>query len=530
VYIRGTAPQTQVAIRYISEYFGGRPALSTDEMIVSTPDYTAVTVPNAALSFIFNGDYNCDWFPSEGKVTIGDVPVFLEPMVGEAMMRLIFEGPGAPFAMDAVMNSLRVWQSLTQQGDTSFLSRKTATLNALSRQTTPEVQDPDSGSESKYIHNRSSSLDSASEKVSTISEPEVVSEVTNELDEISSDVEDGICGIVFVLTSSSVNWFMSSNDETGKNFVSELMATTKCYVQVLPASCCRISKCVEVKKIAVIAPSKAVRKAAMERVVKHILTYREAAVPALPIQAVLRKFCHNKEYSNARYAGNRVKHPAMSMGRNNVPGNGNGGAGHSNGNGNHYNGGYQSQQMPSGGQQPQFQQMPYSFGPGAAGMGGMRQMQQPAMQQQMQQIPSPSGFMSTNYGGHGSNGLGLNLNTDSSSLMMDRGNRMERSPGQQQSRKPQVQGQPQLQMDSMQHQQHSMPGMGVGLNLGLGMGYGQPMAGNADLYTSSNVNSYFIPALPSHDLPVYSNAPANINSVPSNNMPQYNLMGRKATY
>jgi hypothetical protein len=41
----------------------------------------------------------------------------------------------------------------------------------------------------------------------------------------------------------------------------------------------------------------------------------ESAVPALPIQAVLRKFCHNKEYSNARYANTRVKHPALVMNR-----------------------------------------------------------------------------------------------------------------------------------------------------------------------------------------------------------------------
>jgi hypothetical protein len=70
VYIRGTAAQTQVAIRYISEYFGGRPALSTDEMVISTPEYTAVTVPNASLSFVFNNEPSGDWFPVDNATKI----------------------------------------------------------------------------------------------------------------------------------------------------------------------------------------------------------------------------------------------------------------------------------------------------------------------------------------------------------------------------------------------------------------------------------------------------------------------------
>jgi hypothetical protein len=207
------------------------------------------------------------------------VPVFLEPLVGESSMKLIFEGQEGRFASEVVMDAVRIWQSSHEPSVAGIPRQVAGSYGAQSRQTTPEIADNDSLVESKLLsvydtfHGRSSSIDS-SEKVS-LTEVERHDGVDGylELDSVT-EADDGICGIVFVLTAGSINWFMASMDETGRNFVSSLMASLKCFIQVLPASCCRISKCVEVRKISLVAPSRRVRKAAVEKILHHILCYR----------------------------------------------------------------------------------------------------------------------------------------------------------------------------------------------------------------------------------------------------------------
>lgn len=299
VYIRGTAAQTQVAIRYISEYFGGRPALSADEMIVSTSDYTAVTVPTAALSYIFNNEYNGSFFPPEtgAKVagmpcadyhtnevlllllTIG-VPVFFEPIVGEPAMRLIFEGHEGRFASEIVMDTLRVWQSIGQPSEPEKLKPVARTGMLLTRPITSDVVDDDSMIEGRQVMRQPSAFSSSSSSADAAEQASLTEfnfpEDAKSFDErdLLTEIDDGICGFVFVLTASSINWFMNSLDEHGHNFVSSLMASLKCFIGILPASCSRISKCVEVRKISLVAPSKRIRKLAVDKIVRHILSYR----------------------------------------------------------------------------------------------------------------------------------------------------------------------------------------------------------------------------------------------------------------